>query len=211
MTVSVALEVRSVVGRRGHYGGWRATAAAPAMLGSLALLLVLFGFLGRWEPVAILGWLVSGAVVFTRFGERVTVRTVMEFRPLTSRQSAALAGVWPAALAQAGYRADQIDLYVQPSALVNAYAAGGCSVAVSSGALREFLARRLSGDHMRAVLVHDLLTAPAASGSVWWRCGWRCRGGRPPGSRSGSVTGWPDGGSRWRCWASPWWLRSGSR
>jgi STE24 endopeptidase len=126
------------------------------MLGSLALLLVLFGFLGRWEPVAILGWLVSGAVVFTRFGERVTVRTVMEFRPLTSRQSAALAGVWPAALAQAGYRADQIDLYVEPSALVNAYAAGGRSVAVSSGALREFLARRLSGDHMRAVLVHEL-------------------------------------------------------
>jgi STE24 endopeptidase len=156
MTVSVAPVVRSVVSRRGHYGAWRATAAVPAIVGSLALLLVLFGFLGRWEPVAILGWLVSGAVVFTRFGERVTVRTAMGFRPLTGRQSAALAGVWPAALAQAGYRADQIDLYVQPSALVNAYAAGGRSVAVSSGALREFLARRLSGDRMRAVLVHEL-------------------------------------------------------
>src|SRR6185312_10179836 len=101
MTVSAALEVRSRVGRRGHYGAWRATAAAPAMLGSLALLLVLFGFLGRWEPVAILGWLFSGALVFTRLGERVTVRTAMGFRPLTSRQSAALTGVWPAALAQA--------------------------------------------------------------------------------------------------------------
>ena len=60
MTVSGALQVRSLVGRRGHHGAWRATAAAPAMLGSLALLLVLFGFLGQWEPVAILGGLVSG-------------------------------------------------------------------------------------------------------------------------------------------------------
>jgi STE24 endopeptidase len=156
MTVSVAVEVRPLKGWRAHYGAWRATAAAPAMLGSLALLLVLFGFLGRWEPVAILGWLASGAVVLTRFGERATVRTAMGFRPLTSRQAAALAGVWRAALAQAGYRADQIDLYLQQSATVNAYAAGGRSVAVSSGALREFLARRLSGDRMRAVLVHEL-------------------------------------------------------
>src|SRR6476469_9708125 len=100
MTVSAALEVRSLVGQRGHYGAWRATAAAPAMLGSLALLLVLSGFLGRWKPVAVLGWLVSAAVAFTRFGERVTVRTAMGFLPLTSRQAAALAGVWPAALAQ---------------------------------------------------------------------------------------------------------------
>ena len=154
---------------------------------------------GQWEPIAILAWLVSAAVVFTRFGERVTVRTAMGFRPLTGRQSAALAGVWSAALAQAGYRADQIDLYVQPSALVNAYAAGGRSVAVSSGALREFLARRLSGDHMRAVLVHELgHHGTGGSGSVWWCCGWRCRGGLPPGSCSGCVTGWPDGGSRWR-------------
>jgi STE24 endopeptidase len=156
VTVRVAVEVRSLLGRRGHYGAWRATAATPAMLGSLALLLVVFGFLGRWEPVAILGWLASGAVVFTRFGERVTVRTAMGFRPLTGRQAAALTGVCSAALAQAGYRGNQIDLYVQPSALVNAYAAGDRSVAVSAGALREFLARRISGDHMRAVLVHEL-------------------------------------------------------
>jgi STE24 endopeptidase len=156
MTVSMAVEVHPLVGWRGHYGAWRATAAAPAMLGSLALLLVLFGFLGRWEPVAILGWLASGAVVFTRFGERATVRTAMGFRPLTSRQAAAFAGVWPAALGQAGYRANQIDFYLQRSATVNAYAAGGRSVAVSSGALREFLARRLSGDRMQAVLVHEL-------------------------------------------------------
>ena len=102
MTVSGALQVRSLVGQRGHYGAWRAMAAAPAMLGSLALLLVLFGFLGRWEPVAILGWLLSAAVVFTRFGERVTVRTAMGFRPLTGRQSAALAGVWSAASPRLG-------------------------------------------------------------------------------------------------------------
>jgi Zn-dependent protease with chaperone function len=45
---------------------------------------------------------------------------------------------------------------VQRSATVNAYAAGGRSVAVTKGALHEFLARRLSDDHMHAVLLHEI-------------------------------------------------------
>ena len=110
--------------RRGHYGAWRALTAAPAMFGSLALLLVVLGFLREWEPVASIAWLASGAAVLTRQGERLTVRVGLGFRPPTRRQRAVLAPVWTKALAVAGRRAGEVDLYVQHSAAVNAYAAG---------------------------------------------------------------------------------------
>lgn len=103
-----------------------------------------------------LAWLASAAAVFTRTGERLAVRVALGLRQPGKRQVDALAPVWAKALAAAGYGAEEVDLYVQRSAAVNAYAAGGRSVAVTTGALREFLARRLSDDQMSAVLVHDL-------------------------------------------------------
>jgi STE24 endopeptidase len=126
------------------------------MFGSFALLLVLFGFLGRWEPVAILAWLACGAAVFTRGGERFAVQAALGFRTPTADQRAGLAHVWTAALTRAGYGPEAVDLYVQRSAAINAYAAGGRSVAVTTGALRDFLAHRLGEGPMTAVLVHEL-------------------------------------------------------
>jgi STE24 endopeptidase len=157
MTAMVAIpKVGGMARERGHFSAWRAVASVPAMFGSLCLLLVLLGFLGRWEPVAMLAWLASAAAVFTRAGERLAVRAALGLRRPGRWQSDALAPVWAKALAAAGYGAEEVDLYVQRSAAVNAYAAGGRSVAVTTGALREFLARRLSDDQMSAVLVHDL-------------------------------------------------------
>src|SRR5580765_3895952 len=147
MTAMVAIpKAGGVTRERGHYSAWRAVASVPAMFGSLCLLLVLLGFLGRWEPVALLAWLASAAAVFTRPGERLAVRAALGLRRPGRRQSDALAPVWAKALATAGFGAHQVDLYVQRAAAVNAYAAGGRSVAVTTGALREFLARRLSDD-----------------------------------------------------------------
>src|SRR4051794_15115842 len=142
--------------RRGHYGAWRAAAAVPAMFGSLCLMLVLFGWLGRWEPAAMLAWLAAGAAVFTRVGEWCTVRAAVGFRRPNRDQAATLAPAWRHALASAGYTGGELDLYVQRSGHVNAYATGGRSVAVTTAAMREFLARRLTGDQMSAVLVHEL-------------------------------------------------------
>lgn len=41
--------------RSGSFGLWRALASAPAMVGSLLLLLVLLAGLGRWEGLLLLG------------------------------------------------------------------------------------------------------------------------------------------------------------
>jgi len=61
--------------RSGSLGPWRAPAAAPATIGSLPLLLVLFGGMGpRLEGLVLLGWLAFGAVLHSRVGERVAVR-----------------------------------------------------------------------------------------------------------------------------------------
>jgi STE24 endopeptidase len=142
--------------RRGHFGAWRAVAAAPAMVGSLLLLLVLFGWMGQWEGLVLLAWLASGAAVFTRIGERFAVAAGCGFRRPTKAQAAALQPVWEAALARSGAAPGDVDLYVQRSNDLNAYAAGGRSVAVTSGVLRQFLARRLGSAEMGAVLVHEL-------------------------------------------------------
>jgi STE24 endopeptidase len=152
---------REPVSRQGHYGAWRALTSLPAMVGSLLLLLILFGWMGQWEGLVLLGWLASGAAVFTRMGERAAVAAGCGFRRPSRAQLAALGPVWSAALDQAGVGVGEVDLYVQRSGELNAYAAGGHSVAVTTGVLREFLARRLGSDEMRAALVHDLLTAPA--------------------------------------------------
>jgi STE24 endopeptidase len=142
--------------RSGHFAAWRAASAAPAMAGSLLLLVVLLGWMGEWEGPALLAWVASGAVVFTRVGERFAVAGACGFRRPTRAQAAALGPVWASALVLAGVQRDDVDLYVQRSPAMNAYAVGGRSIAVTTGVLREFVARRLSSDQMTGMLVHEV-------------------------------------------------------
>ena len=146
------------VGRRpgGHCGAWRAAAAAPAMVGSLLLLVVLFGWLGRWESVVLTGWLLSGVAVLTRPGERVAVRLGSGFRQPTTAQAATLAPLWSAALQRCRVDPRDVDLYVQRTPQPNASANGGRSVAVTTGVVAEFQAHRLAGDVLVGVLAHEL-------------------------------------------------------
>lgn len=142
--------------RAGHFGLWRAATSVPAMVGSLLLLLVAFGWMGQWEGLVLLGWLASGAAVFTRLGERAAVTIGCGFRALPRAQRTAIEPVWTAALARAELTPGDVDLYVQRSADLNAFAAGGRSVALTSGVLSKFLARRLGTAHLEAILVHEL-------------------------------------------------------
>ena len=142
--------------RRGHFGAWRAVSAAPAMAGSLALLLVLFGWMGQWEGLLLVGWVASGVATFSRSGERVAVAVGCGFRRPKPHQVTALAPVWAAAMARAGIEPAGVELYVQRSGELNAYSVGGRSVAVTTGVLREFVARRLGSSEMEGVLVHEL-------------------------------------------------------
>ena len=155
-TTSVSLPARGAPRRAGHFGAWRAMSTVPAMIGSLLLLLVLFGWLGEWEPVALLAWMASGVAVFSRFGERAAVRVGAGFRRPTRAQSALLAPRWSAALTRCGLSAGEVDLYVQRSRDPNAFAAGGRSVAVTTGVLAKFSAHRTGEEYLVAILTHEL-------------------------------------------------------
>ncbi len=161
-----------------HLGACRAVASLPAMVGSLGLLLVTFGWTGRWEGLVLVGWLASGAAVFTRAGERFAVAVGLGFRRPSSAQWAVLTKPWDSALDRAGIAREAVDLYVAPGAEVNAYTAGRRSIAVTSGALNELLARRLSNLDIEVVLVHEFgHYATGAAGptliSTWLALPWR--------------------------------------
>jgi len=143
-------------GRRGHYSAWRTLAAAPAMAGSTLLLVVLLAGLGRWEGVVLLAWVAAGLLLLTRRGERLAVRAWCGFRRPTGVQARAVQPVWRAALARCRIDPGEVDLYVQRCPGPNAYAAGAHSVAVTTGVLSLFLARRVSDGDLEAVLVHEL-------------------------------------------------------
>ncbi len=191
---------------RGHLGAWRAVASLPAMAGSLLLLLVAFGWMGRGEGLVLAGWLASGAAVCTRSGERIAVRVGFRFRRPSSAQWAALELPWCSALDRAGIVRDAVDLYVAPGGDVNAYAVGRRSIAVTSGALQDYRARRLDGLDLEPVFVHELgHHAPGAARitliSPWLALPWRLSsravlalglamlGRRPPMGLLGLVVG----------------------
>ena len=154
--MSVRVPVGALPRRAGHFGAWRALTAVPAMVSSVLLLLVLFGWLGQWEGALLLGWIGSGAAVFSRLGERVAVRVGAGFRRPTNAQLALLAPAWSSALARAGLAVGEVDLYVQRSREPNAFAAGGRSVAVTTGVLAKFQARRLGEEYLVAILLHGI-------------------------------------------------------
>jgi STE24 endopeptidase len=142
--------------RQRCFGLWRALAATPAMFGSLMLLLVAFGWMGRWEGLVLFGWLVAGSALCTRVGERVAVRTGCKFRCPTAAQRQLLEAPWASALSRCGVAVDAVDCYIRQDVGPNACAAGARSVAVTSGILDEFQTGRISERAFQAVLVHEL-------------------------------------------------------
>jgi STE24 endopeptidase len=154
--ISVSLPAVDAPRRAGHFGAWRALSAVPAVAGSLLLLQVLAGWMGQWEAAALFGWILSGAAVFSRVGERIAVRVGAGFRRPTRAQAELLAPAWSAALARCGLIEGEADVYVQSSRDPNAFAAGGRSVAVTTGVLAMFQAHRLGEEYLTSILVHEL-------------------------------------------------------
>jgi STE24 endopeptidase len=139
-----------------RFGLWRAVTAAPAVIGSLLLLTLASGALGRWAGLLLLTWAAGTAVALTRVGERITVRAACRFRSPSRAQAAALQQPWAAALRMSQTAAVDVDLYVQTAQMPNAYAAGGRSVAVTSRVVDDYRDGRLSEDQLVVVLVHEL-------------------------------------------------------
>jgi STE24 endopeptidase len=128
----------------------------PAMAGSFGLLLLFFGWLGRWEGLALLAWLATIAGVPTRTGERIVVHLGLRFRPPTPLQAATLLPLWSRALDCCGIDARDVDLYLRNTGESNAFAAGKRSVALTTGTLSDHQAGRLADEHIVAMLVHEL-------------------------------------------------------
>jgi len=163
--------------RGGHFGAWRALAAFPAVAGSVLFMLVLTAILNRWQSPVFLFWLGASCLFSTWPGQRVTVRA-RGFRPLSARQRQALTPVFAATVARCGMSSEQVDWYLHAGAQPNACVAGRRSVAVTEGALKAFVAGRLTHDHLRAILTQEIghLTQGATTGAL--ALGWLAAPGR---------------------------------
>src|SRR5206468_4349629 len=96
------------------FGLGRAVAAALAMLGSLLLVTLVSVTLGRWAALLLpLAWAAGAAVLMTRVGERMILRTACGFHRPSPAQAAALQPAWSAALRVTGTAAGDVELYVQ--------------------------------------------------------------------------------------------------
>lgn len=96
-----------------RFGLWRAVAPAPAMVGSLLLLMLASLAVGRWSALFLLTWAAATAVLATRVGERMVVRAVCGFHRPSPTQEAALKPAWSTALRVTGTAAGDVELYVQ--------------------------------------------------------------------------------------------------
>jgi STE24 endopeptidase len=94
--------------------------------------------------------------VLTRAGERAAVRVTCRFRRLSALQRTVLEAVITDAERACRIRPGALDWYVRRARGCNAYAAGGRSVAVSSGLVEGFLAGCTSYAAVSAFLVHEL-------------------------------------------------------
>lgn len=164
--------------RTGHLGAWRALAALPAMLASAAVMLVLFGWAGHWVGLVLLGWLGCGLLALTRRGERIVVWLACGFRRPTRTEQAVLASAWTDLLSDCRIPANSVDLYVQRSAAINAYATGSRSVAVTTRVVRERRAGHLNEQALIGLLAHELghtVTAAVryAPATAWLALPWR--------------------------------------
>ena len=188
----------------GHFGAWRVLTAVPSMAGSLLLLLVVFGWMGRWEASVLLTWLFLAAALYGRAGERLAVRMGCGFRPPTPEQMKLAAPAWSAALRRCGIGVGEVDLYVHPARGANAYAFGKRSVAVTVGVLTGVQEGRLTQEELAGVFAHELGHRATGSTSLalvtgWlaapWRVasrlvvrlGWALAGRQPRGRLGGVV------------------------
>lgn len=149
----------------------------PAMVGSAAMMLVLFGWAGEWTGVLLLGWILAGVALTSRIGEPLVVWWYRGYRP-TLAQWEAIDGPWRAALHRCDLDPHRFDVYVREGRDPNAYSLGRRSIVVTVGLLELLLTGCLTPAMVAAVFVHEL--GHRASGATrcsfavrWWSAPWR--------------------------------------
>jgi len=155
----------------------RAVVAGPAMIASLLLLVVLFGWAEPGEGPLLLAWLAIGIGALTVPGERAAVRCA-GFRRMTDVQRSLIQSALASALARCGVRADAVDLYIIRDAGGGARAAGRRSVAVSAGLLHRLATGQIADADAaaivsRAVMHLALRTDAYVLMTRWYAWPWR--------------------------------------
>ncbi|MFJ8617114.1 M48 family metalloprotease [Streptomyces clavifer] len=124
----------------------------PAFLCSLA---VVTGFASAffgsaaWLPVTV--WVLSGALVFHRPTESFLARRLLRLRVPTPAERARLEPVWREVTARAGVDHQRYELWIEESDDINAYAAAGHIVGVTT-----FSLNHLPNGQLAAALAHEL-------------------------------------------------------
>ncbi|WP_405890176.1 M48 family metalloprotease [Streptomyces sp. NBC_00133] len=125
----------------------------PGFLVSLAVVAAIsqgmFGTVGGW--LVVLAWLASGALVFHRPTELAYARSVLKLRTPLAQERARLEPVWREVTARAGVERHTYELMVENSTELNAMAAAGHVVGVTTYSLNH-----LSSGNLAAVLAHEL-------------------------------------------------------
>ncbi|MFF8940853.1 M48 family metalloprotease [Streptomyces sp. NPDC014864] len=131
----------------------RLAVQVPGFLVSLAVVssiaLGMFGDVAG--TIVLLAWLASGALVFHRPTELAFARHVLKLRPPTPDERARLEPVWREVTARAGVEAHTYELMVENSDELNAVAAAGHVVGVTTYSLN-----RIPSSNLAAVLAHEL-------------------------------------------------------
>ncbi|MFF1690020.1 MULTISPECIES: M48 family metalloprotease [unclassified Streptomyces] len=125
----------------------------PGFLVSLAVVaaisVAMFGSTAGW--IMILAWLASGALIFHRPTELAFARHVLKLRRPLAEERARLEPIWREVTARAGVEADTYELMIENSTDLNAMAAAGHVVGVTTYALN-----RIPSSNLAAVLAHEL-------------------------------------------------------
>ncbi|MGW0967077.1 M48 family metalloprotease [Streptomyces sp. NPDC002516] len=125
----------------------------PGALVSLAvvsaLALGICGTVVGW--LVVVAWLASGALVFHRPTELRFARHVLKLRTPLAEERARLEPIWREVTARAGIEADTYELMVENSDDLNAVAAAGHVVGVTTYSLN-----KIPSSNLAAVLAHEL-------------------------------------------------------
>ncbi|MFG3008711.1 M48 family metalloprotease [Streptomyces calvus] len=125
----------------------------PSFLVSLGVVAAVsfatFGTVLGW--LALLAWLASGALVFHRPTELLFARRVLKLRAPLAEERARLEPIWREVTARAGIEGDTYELMIENSTELNASAAAGHVVSVTTYALN-----RIPSSNLAAVLAHEL-------------------------------------------------------
>ncbi|MBS2967144.1 M48 family metalloprotease [Actinocrinis puniceicyclus] len=124
----------------------------PGLLISAAVVWELAALGGtRFAIEVLLGWLLSGLLVFVRSVEELVAARYMRLRRPDTYEQYLLAAAWERVCREAGVRPDRFTFWIEESNQANAFASGGHIVAVTRRALM-----RMDPGQTEAVLAHEL-------------------------------------------------------